>query len=98
MNLTKRLFSIFFLSSCLLMSPAYADELPELTRFLREKIETANQSLRHKAVGPASLSDSYVLRYWYLRLQALIGVDVPWIASFQIVPEVELMFERSQVR
>jgi hypothetical protein len=105
MSFSKLLLTVVVLGSFLFALPGRAEQLPELTAFLREQINTANQSLRQKPVGAtslaapltipltAALTDSYVLRYWYLRLRALVGVDVPWIASFQIVPEVELMFE-----
>jgi len=97
MWLTKFLLKFAFVGGCLLMSlPSNADQLPELTGFLREQIKTAHQSLREKPVGSTILTENYVLRNWYLRLRAIVGIDVPWIASFQIVPEVELMFERSK--
>jgi hypothetical protein len=72
---------------------ASADALPGLTRYL--KTEIANSSLALASPAPAMAGDEFFFRRWLVRLQATFGIEVPWIATFQIIPEVELVWQRS---
>lgn len=90
----KRLFVT--LAAPLLMIPfsASADELPELTNFIRQEISKGGRAFAKSDAAAGDLEEGFFFRRWLLRLQAQVGIDVPWIATFQIVPEVELVWER----
>jgi hypothetical protein len=77
-----------------LQSQAAQDNLPGLTDFLRTEISKSAKALKPGQRASVATGDEYYFRRWMIRLQALVGVEVPWIASFKIVPEVELIFER----
>lgn len=73
---------------------ASADSLPQLTQYLQSEIAHSSQALSKPVGGLASDQEEFFLRRWLVRLQASFGIEVPWIASFQIVPEVELVWQR----
>jgi len=75
-------------------SQAAQDNLPGLTNFLRTEISKGAKALANGQSSSVATGDEYYFRRWMIRLQALVGVEVPWIASFTIVPEVELIFDR----
>ncbi len=83
-----------FLVLAPLQSQATSDTLPGLTSFLRTEISKSAKALQAGQRTSLATGDEYFFRRWFIRLQALVGVEVPWIASFTIVPEVELIFER----
>ena len=78
---------LFVLFPCL----AQADALPELTKQISRELKAhvaASASPSHGKI------ESWFFRNIYLRLQGSAGIRVPWIATFEIVPEVELVWQR----
>jgi hypothetical protein len=70
-----------------------AAEFPGLKKYVNENIEAVKASLNEAATADDS-GEGWFFKDIYIRLQAKIGYEVPWIASFQIIPEVELVFLR----
>ena len=72
---------------------ARAESNPEMVKFFKEEITKVNTAV---AVLPEDHHDdgtpAWPLRHFMLRLQAKFGIEVPWIAKFLIVPEVEMVW------
>lgn len=86
------LFSMIVLPMLPMNLVRAGDSLPELTRYLKAELESASRSL--DVAGEAVADEAYFLRRWMVRVQAPFGIKVPWVAKFQIVPEVELVWQR----
>lgn len=91
----KFIFGIVVVLFALAPIRASADSLPELTSYLKQEIANSSHALHAPLESTADPSDAFFFRRWFVRLQATVGIDVPWIASFQIVPEVELVWQRA---
>jgi hypothetical protein len=93
----KHTRKILTLISCLgLFAPiaVRAEEIPELTRFVAQEIQTMSRAVD----GPRQAEDqgiAFYFRQFMVRVRASVGIEVPWIASFAIVPEVELVWNRA---
>jgi hypothetical protein len=83
----------------LIVGNARAESIPELTAFFQNQIAGADAALENSTPAgaqPANASfdeDWYYRRFW-MRVRAPVGITVPWIATFQIIPEVEMLWER----
>jgi hypothetical protein len=89
---------IYFILLCLmLVAPfrASAEDMPELTNYLKNEITSSSKAFQAPIAKAAGSQDELFFRRWFLRLQANFGISVPWIATFQIIPEVELVFQRA---
>lgn len=65
-----------------------AAEISELRQFLsRELISVSNTT----AQAPES---SYVFKQFLLRVQGMVGIEVPWAQKLQIVPEIEMVWQK----
>lgn len=88
---------VFLIASLVLLAAISqaksSNSLPELTQYLKSEVESAYTALDQAAPGDAE--EAYFLRRWMVRVQAPFGIKVPWVAKFQIVPEVELVWQRS---
>ena len=85
-------FSMIVLSIVPMNQVGAADSLPELTRYLKAELESASRALDE--ADDTAVNEAYFLRRWLVRVQAPFGIKVPWVAKFQIVPEVELVWQR----
>ncbi len=94
MKILFQFFIFFLITSAFFPLRSSADRLPELTNFIRSEIANANQAIPSPQGNLNAPADGYYLHNLFLRLQILVGINIPWIASFQLVPEVELVFER----
>lgn len=71
-----------------------ADErLPGLTDYLRTQISRGGKAFPAGSRS-AGQGEEFYFRRWLLRLQAQIGISVPWVAKFELLPEVELVWQR----
>jgi hypothetical protein len=78
-----------------LTSAAYAgDAFPKLTEYLTQEIAAAQGALVGETKPDMEGDELFLLR-WFLRLQAPLGIKVPWVASFSVIPEVEFVWQRS---
>ncbi|HEY8280364.1 MAG TPA: hypothetical protein VIH99_12120 [Bdellovibrionota bacterium] len=90
------IFSVMVLGILGSALPAQAREIPGLTRFVSQEISTMSRAVEgSSAGGEATEGPDYFFKRFMVRVRASMGFDVPWIASFQVVPEVELVWYRS---
>ena len=73
---------------------AKADQMPQFTNYLQWEIYNGSQALGAADRASSAGTDSYYLQRIMLKAQAIVGIDVPWIALFQIIPEVELIWQK----
>lgn len=79
--------------------PASAAELPDLTRHLSEILESTTAAVENSgAEGGAPLSESderWFCRRFTLRLRPKASFAIPGFAKLEIVPEVEMVWQRA---
>lgn len=83
--------------ACLNITKAEAKPIPELTRYIQEEVTRVNESVissTKEAPSGDSQQDNYFLKNMLIRLRATFGIEVTWVAKFEIVPEVELVYLR----
>ena len=68
-------------------------KMDNFSGFLRESINDTSKALNEK-IDEADPEEMYYLRRFMVRLKAKFGIEVPWIASFTVNPEIELVFLR----
>ena len=73
---------------------AHADSFPALTSYLTSEIARGHQMMADSESEPPTGNDAFILRRLLVRVQASVGIRVPWIATFEIVPEVELLWDK----
>ena len=78
----------------LLPFSALADSYPALTSYLSTEIAKGHQMMQYEEDEEQSGTDAFLFRRFLIRLQAPVGFNIPWIATFEIVPEVELYWEK----
>lgn len=90
-------------------SGAQAQSVPELMRALEDQIVTLDQAMSEEtpAESPAVRSEvgtdakaaaseeMYFLQNFFLRIRARWGFDVPGFVKFHVVPEIELLWQRT---
>jgi hypothetical protein len=96
-----RIIALLLLStSSVIASPAArAEAIPELRAFIESQVSAADEAIgasesASSPSGPASFDEEWYFRRFWLRVRLPAGIDVPWLAKFQIVPEVELLWQR----
>ena len=67
-------------------------ETKELTKFISESISGVNEAFAEKTF--LEKSEGWYFHVFMLKLKGKFGMAVPWIASFTIVPEIELVFQK----
>jgi hypothetical protein len=77
---------------------ARAETIPELTAFLAAQIQATDAAIGSSDASgqPAQASfdeDWYYRRFW-MRVRVPAGLDLPWIVKIQVIPEIELLWER----
>ncbi|MCB0365747.1 MAG: hypothetical protein H6624_01935 [Bdellovibrionaceae bacterium] len=72
---------------------ARAESNPQMVEFFKSEITKVNSAVvalpedHHDRENPG-----WPLRHFMLQIQAKFGIEVPWVAKFLIVPEVELVW------
>jgi hypothetical protein len=97
---------LFVLAVLIEGNPCWSDDLLEttpdhsLSSFLQEQLvefqTTLNDSptCSFSPTSPQANQDWYFRRIW-LRVRAKTGVDIPGLASIQLIPEVEFLWEQN---
>jgi hypothetical protein len=104
----KIFLKVVFLSSFLAAPSAHAwREIPDLTKFVAQEVSTMSRAVEESGMRQAGLvqeasalsaSDdrpSYYFRQFMVRVRTFAGFSVPWLVSFEVVPEVELVWQRN---
>jgi hypothetical protein len=78
----------------LISGSSQAESNPQLTEFIQSTIHSELVHGPKEAQSTVVTTDDFFLRRILLRIQAIVGIDVPWIATFQILPEVEMVWQR----
>lgn len=75
---------------------ARADKVPALTSFVETEVMSVNSAVERTSElnKETEVGSRFKFKQFLIRLQAMIGLEVPWTASVQIVPEVELLWEK----
>jgi hypothetical protein len=93
---TNRLHILIILMFFSVIQIANADKVPQLTRFIDTEILTLSDAIERnsKLTNEADINSKFTFKQFLIRLQATIGIEVPWTVTMQIVPEVELLWEK----
>ncbi len=67
-----------------------------LTEFVAEEIETLDDSFTQMstAENQSEEDEAFMFRRFWLRLRPRAGLHVPGFATFDVVPEIEMLWER----
>lgn len=109
-NLAKKILlpAILLISSSSIVglsSARAADEVtsPESKQTLAEYVESEilslDKALKADISSPTIIADdgkedAYFFRRFWLRLRPRVERDIPWLAGFSVIPELELLFEK----
>lgn len=90
--------AIFAFLSAALTSQAQAQQVPDLVRFLDESVSTYDPAVSESTSTSELIEndqESWYFRNFWLRLRPKFTIEVPWVAKFQVIPEVELLWQRA---
>lgn len=70
-----------------------------LAQFFEEEVLAVDTILQGEPtemslVGDHSSDDAYFFRRFWLRLRPRVERDIPWLAGFSVIPELEMLFEK----
>lgn len=92
MTKTLSLAVVFMLAH--LGGVAKGEEIPEISSLVREQVSASVAALdRAGRVDAMTLPKSWDLTQIHVRVQGIFGIKVPVLASFEVVPEVELVWK-----
>jgi hypothetical protein len=77
--------------------PAHAAIIPELTQHLTEMLdstESAVNSCPTEETGSAAKDHEWFYRRFWLRFRPRVSFAVPGFAKLEIVPEIEMLWQR----
>jgi hypothetical protein len=68
-----------------------------LSVILEEQVSTMNAAVLAEPVPASSMEDdeAWFLRRFWLRVRAKAGVEIPGFAKLQVIPETEMLWERT---
>jgi hypothetical protein len=101
----KKISKILITASALLLSTygyqraAASSNHQSLAAYFEMEVNTADNAVQAVANDSAILvvnneDDGYFFRRFWLRLRPRVERDIPGLASFAIIPEVELLWEK----
>lgn len=71
-----------------------------LAQFFEEEVLATDHALQRESTPIAMISDrrsdddAYFFRRFWLRLRPRVERDVPWLAGFSVIAELEMLFEK----
>lgn len=70
-----------------------------LAQFFEEEVLSTDKALQMEStsitmIGDHSDNDAYFFRRFWLRLRPRVERDIPWLAGFSVIPELEMLFEK----
>ena len=93
---------LVFCGAILIISQAvWADPYPELQHQLEQEIPIINSAITSSSEtnqewkDTGSPAEGWFFRRFFLRLRPQIALDIPAFANLKLIPEVELIWERS---
>ncbi len=90
----KTIFVILLMSFACFANDGKIDQLyDQVGDEVREQLVTGLASLEDMNAADPSQRD-WLLKRFMLRIQAMFGFEVPFLASLRVVPEVEIIAER----
>jgi len=74
----------------------------DLSSYLSTEISSVDEAVRNELSQVESeqlqrqhsKDESYFLRRFWLRIRPRVGIDIPGLADFEIIPETELLWEK----
>lgn len=92
----KILFAIQILSLSLM---AHAEVNPELSSFIRDHITKLDNSVivseSTNTASEENINDMFFLNTFILRVRGNVGFKIPGLVNFTIIPETEIVWQRS---
>lgn len=86
-------------SLSLLPFSGWAGANPNLTEYFRAQLNALNGSVVESessySVVPNAVEEMWYMNQFSLRLRAPVGFDIDGFASFQVVPETEMIWQRA---
>ena len=99
----KKIFALIFMTMLLAASMGHADgnyQNQQLTQWVESEITRATHSMSYgdsqedRALMSVGNESSWFLKNFLLRIRAQFGIDVIGLVQFQVVPELEMIFNR----
>lgn len=100
-SLLTYLCLISFISPLSLASDNQTTEPKQtLAQYFEEEVLSTDNALQMEST-PSSMigdghsdDDAYFFRRFWLRLRPRVERDIPWLAGFSVIPELEMLFEK----
>lgn len=94
--LKKREFILTLLSFTIPYA-AFASSMPEWVYFINEEVTSATIALdqsTQESESNSCVEEDFYLRRFMMRVRAKVGIQIPVLAKFEVIPELELLWER----
>lgn len=97
MKLTNNILLFIFITIFIMSNYAHAEKVPQLTKFVNEEVVNLSDSIEREnsITKEAELNPKFTFKQFLIRVQMAVGIEVPWTATLQIVPEIELLWEKN---
>ena len=94
MRILKTMTAGMMLAAALSAAPAEAKRIRGLERFLEREISSVQEAVERSETDQVARPTGWYLRRFLFRIKSPVGIDIPFLAKFQIVPEVEMLWQR----
>ena len=72
----------------------YASVEDRLAEFISDEFYSLdNAFIKYSESNPNIVAEDWMLRRFWLRVRAKFGIEVPGLAEFDVIPEVEMLWE-----
>lgn len=76
-------------------TPSFAVPVAEMTRYFAESIRSSDQAVNQCSLAaPAADGEIWYFRRFWLRVRPKVAFAIPLVAKLEIVPELELLWQR----
>ena len=79
-------------------SSSFASVMPDWVQFIDEEVTSASIALEQAApeteATASCIEEEFYLRRFWMRVRAKVGIQIPVLAKFEVIPEIEMLWER----
>lgn len=89
--------TLVLMSTVVFFNIAMADNLNDFSRDLEQQIIQTREAIADGKAPSAKVKadEEYFFRRFWLRLRGKVGIQLPGIYNLQVIPEMEMLFERT---
>ena len=82
---------LLIITTLILAPSGFAAPIPELVNFFEQEVVSLDEAMPVCKSGEAQ---AWYLRNFWLRIRGKYGFQIPEFATLQIIPEVEMLWQR----